>query len=111
MKNRLFLATLAMFFLVSNVAAQEKYDIAIVSYQYDTPKSHIIVSTNGEKFESFDVEKEELQGKVWGISANPLIKQVNKMQSEGWEVFSGMSSSYNSSTGVSFYYFTMRKKK
>jgi hypothetical protein len=89
--------------------AQEKYDLAVVGYLYDTPKSHIVVSINGEKFEQYDVEREELQGKVWGITMNPLLKQVNKLQSEGWEVVGGLTTSGLPS--VSLFYYSLRKKR
>jgi hypothetical protein len=91
------------------LSAQEKYDLAVVGYLYDTPKSHVVVSLNGDKFEQIDVERDELQGKVWGISMNPLLKQVNKMQAEGWEVVGGLTTS--GLPAVSLFYYSMRKKR
>jgi hypothetical protein len=107
------IATAAFLFCIGGnlLVAQEKYDLAVVSYLYDTPKPHIAFSINGEKFEMIDIEKEEMQGKVWGLTPNPLIKRVNQMQSEGWEVVGGLMSSYNSSTGVSQLYYSLRKKR
>ena len=76
------------------LSAQDKYDLAVLSYQYDTPKPHIVSSINGDKFEVVDIEKDELQGRVWGISMNPIIKRANKMQNEGWELVGGLGVSY-----------------
>ncbi len=111
MKLNSLLVFISLVFCSNFAYAEDKYDLAVASYQYDTPKSHIVVSVNGDKFEVFDVEKDELQGKIWGISVNPLIKHVNKMQNEGWEVVGGLTSSYNSSTGVSLLYYSLRKKR
>jgi hypothetical protein len=113
MKLKTTLATAALLFCMGSnlLLAQDKYDLAVVSYLYDTPKPHIAFSINGDKFEMVDVEKEEMQGKVWGLTPNPLIKRVNQMQNEGWEVVGGLNSSYNSSTGVSQLYYSLRKKR
>ena len=40
---------------------------------------------------------------------NPLIKAVNKMQNEGWEVVGGMTASGLPS--ISLFYYSMRKKR
>jgi len=93
----------------SGLKAQDKYDLAVVGYRYDTPKNHIYISINGEKSEQIDVEREELEGNIWGVSMNPLIKRVNKMQNEGWEVVGGMNASGLPS--VSLFYYSLRKKR
>ncbi len=112
MKLKSFVVTGAILIAgMSSIKAQDKYDLAVVSYQYDTPKPHIVFSINGDKFETQDVEKDELQGKVWGISMNPIIKRVNKMQNEGWEVVGGLEYSYNVSTGVTQMYYNLKKKR
>lgn len=90
-------------------AAQDKYDLAVVGYFYDTPKSHVYLSINGEKFEQIDIEREELSNKPWGTNLNPLIKQVLKLQSEGWEVVGGVNASGLPSASLFFY--NLRKKK
>lgn len=89
--------------------AQGSYELAVVGYFYDTPKPHVYTSINGEKFEMVDVEREELGAKPWGTNLNPLIKQVNKLQSEGWEVVGGMNASGLPSASLFFY--NLRKKK
>lgn len=110
MKLKTIFVLLSAFFAGTCILkAQDKYDLAVVGYLYDTPKSHIVVSLNGDKFEQFDVERDELQGKVWGISMNPLIKQVNKMQNEGWEVVGGLTTS--GLPAVSLFYYSMKKKR
>ena len=110
-KSTITAAALLLFASGNVLSAQEKYDLAVISYQYDTPKPHIVSSINGDKFESIDIEKDELQGKVWGISMNPIIKRANKMQEEGWELVGGLEYSYNVSTGVTQMYYNLRKKR
>jgi hypothetical protein len=106
-KSFLFLALFAFFSI--GLSAQEKYDIAVVGYFYDTPKCHVYTSINGEKFEQVDIEREELTNKPWGTNMNPLIKQVNKLQSEGWEVVGGLNASGLPSASLFFY--NLRKKR
>jgi hypothetical protein len=108
-KTRIAAIAILLFAGLNRLGAQEKYDLAVVGYLYDTPKSHIVVSTNGDKFEQYDVERDELQGKVWGISMTPLLKQVNKMQAEGWEVVGGLTTS--GLPAVSLFYYSLRKKR
>ncbi len=91
------------------VTAQEKYDLAVVGYFRDVPDPWILVSINGEKFEQKAVLKEDLNGKPWGISMNPLLKVVNRLQNEGWEVVGGMETS--GLPTQSMFYFTLRKKR
>lgn len=98
-----------MMSLLFFVNAQDKYELAVVGYRYDTPKSQIYISINGEKSEQYDVEREQLEGKIWGVSMNPLIKAVNKMQDDGWEVVGGMNASGLPS--ISLFYYNLRKKK
>jgi hypothetical protein len=108
-KRTITAITVLLFTSVSFLNAQDKYDLAVVGYLFDTPKSHIVISINGEKFEQVDVERDELQGKVWGISMNPLLKHVNKMQAEGWEVVGGLTTS--GLPAVSLFYYSLRKKR
>ena len=96
-------------FSTAGLSAQEKYDLAVVGYFYDTPKCHVYTSLNVEKFEQLDIEREELGNKPWGTHMNPLIKQVNKLQSEGWEVVGGLNAS--GLPAASLFYYNLRKKK
>lgn len=110
MKTKILFVMAMLFSLaVTTVKAQDKYDLAVVGYRYDTPKSQIYISVNGEKSTQYDVEREELEGRIWGVSMNPLLKAVNKMQNEGWEVVGGMTASGLPS--ISLFYYSMRKKR
>jgi hypothetical protein len=109
MKIKALLFAAIMAFTFGTASAQGGYELAVVGYFYDTPKSHVYVSINGDKFEQFDIEREELGGKPWGVNLNPLIKQVLKLQSEGWEVVGGMNASGLPSASLFFY--NLRKKK
>lgn len=110
MKMKTILMAMALFIgSVTGLMAQDKYDLAVVGYRYDTPKSQIYISINGEKSEQYDVERDQLEGKLWGVSMNPLIKAVNKMQNEGWEVVGGMTASGLPS--ISLFYYSLRKKR
>lgn len=105
---------LALLFTFGGIAyvkaqATPQYDLAVVGYFFDTPKSQIVISINGEKFEQQDVEREELQNARWGVNLNPLIKRVNKLQSEGWEVVGALNTS--GLPAVSMFYYSLRKKK
>jgi len=99
-------ASLLMF---SHFASAQVYDMAVVGYFNDVPKPLILVSINEDKFEQIQVERSELQGQLWGASLNPLLKQVNKMQAEGWEVVGGMNTSGLPSRAM--FYYSLRKKK
>jgi hypothetical protein len=103
----IFLGTALLAF--TQVASAQVYDLAVVSYFNDVPKPLIIVSINDDKFEQIPIERSELQGQLWGASLNPLLKHVNKLQAEGWEVMGGMSTSGLPSRAT--FYFTLRKKK
>ena len=98
-------------FAVNALKAQNNsYDLAVATYIFDTPKPHITVSINGERFVFLDVEKGDMDGEAWGRSLNPLIKQVNKLQAEGWEVVGGVSNGSLSVNAPVFFY-NLRKKK
>ena len=94
---------------ITGLMAQDKYELAVVGYRYDTPKSQIYISINGEKSDQYDVEREQLEGKIWGVSMNPLLKAVNKMQDQGWEVVGPMNTSGLPS--IQLFYFTLKKKR
>ena len=98
-------------FAVNGLKAQgNNYDLAVATYIFDTPKPHITVSINGERFVFVDVEKADMDGEAWGRSFNPLIKQVNKLQAEGWEVVGGVANGSLSANAPVFFY-NLRKKR
>lgn len=103
------LACLLFLVISGTVAAQQKYELAVVAYYRDVPDPLILVSINGEKFEQTYVPKEELNGKVWGMSMNPLLKRVLKMQDEGWEIVGGMITS--GLPNQSMFYYSLQRKK
>jgi len=105
----IIITTMLVLGLITGLLAQDKYDLAVVGYRYDTPKSQIYISINGDKSEQYDVERDQLDGKLWGVSMNPLIKAVNKMQDQGWEVVGGMTCSGLPS--IQFFYYNLRKKR
>ena len=110
MKMKTIIATaLLLFACVRITVAQDKYDLAVVAYYRDVPNPLLLVSINGEKFEQIEVQKEELNGKTWGISMNPLITYVNKMQDQGWEVVGGLLTS--GLPNQSMFYYSLRKKR
>lgn len=103
---------LILFFAVASVgtiAAQDKYDLAVVGYYRDVPDPMLLISINGDTYEQKYVPKEELNGKTWGMSMTPLLKYVNKLQNEGWEVVGGMQVSGLPSQ--SMFYYSLRKKR
>ena len=103
------LATLLVLGASGFLSAQTKYDLAVVAYYRDVPDPLILISLNGEKFQQITVQKEELNGKTWGISMNPLITQVNKLQNEGWVVEGGMIAS--GLPNQSMFYYNLKKKR
>ncbi|MCF8278386.1 MAG: hypothetical protein K9J17_16780 [Flavobacteriales bacterium] len=78
------LLTFALLFSVNTLMAQEKYDYAVVNY--DASSQSIFVSINGESFEQIKVSKDETKEKFLDLS--PVLRQLNKMNDEGWEVYS-----------------------
>jgi hypothetical protein len=94
---------------LTGLMAQDKFDIAVVGYRFDTPNSQIYISINGERSEQYDITREQLDGKMWGVSMNPLLKAVNKMQNDGWEIVGGMQAS--GLPGISMFFYSLRKKR
>lgn len=105
----LFFALLFALTGFSTIHAQDKYDLAVVGYYRDVPDPLLLISINGETYEQKYVPKEELNGKTWGMSMTPLIKYVNKLQDEGWEVVGGMQTS--GLPNQSMFYYSLRKKR
>lgn len=100
--SRMFLTAVLFFVLHTNVQAQDKYDYAMVTYKY---KDKILeVDINGENYERIDV-KEPVN--TYYYLAPPALKQVKKMNNEGWELFD------TSNTGIGtlpVFVFYLRKK-
>ena len=109
MKTIQSILVIAAFVLFANTSSAQSYDLAVVGYFNDVPKPLILISINEDKFEQIAVERAEMQGQLWGASLNPLLKQVLKMQSEGWEVVGGMNTSGLPSRAM--FYYSLRKKR
>ncbi|MCW5908212.1 MAG: hypothetical protein KIS94_10155 [Chitinophagales bacterium] len=107
--RNLFLAAVLFCGCHTVTFAQDKYDLAVIGYYRDVPDPLILISVNGEKFEQIIVSRDELNGKTWGMSVNPLLKQVNKFQDQGWEVVGGMQTS--GLPNQSMFYYSLRKKR
>ena len=108
--KQLIIIVCIMFAVNGLIAQSNNYDLAVATYIFDTPKPHITVSINGERFVFVDVEKGDMDGEAWGRSLNPLIKQVNKLQADGWEVVGGVANGSLSVNSPVFFY-NLRKKK
>lgn len=102
MKNivKVLLCMLLFLGAFSKAEAQEKYEYAVITYQIDASK--IVISINGNELKTIGASKTSKEY----FDANPALKEVSKMNEEGWEVFS---------TGVLWEYktlfFYLRKKK
>lgn len=93
----------------STITAQEKYDYAMIYYG-GYPKQILALSVNGVKYEERNIEKEELQSKVWYSDLNPALKRMGELQLEGWELdsYTGMPTLAN---GGGYTFLLKRKQK
>jgi len=93
---------IALVLLISSIAAsaQDKYDYASVSFDNYLSVQFLVISYTNKPTEITKL-KEKSESK-WDISY--LLQQVDKMQNEGWELFS------DHVTG-STYIYNFRKKK
>ena len=73
--------------------AQTDYDYVVVTYE--ALAKTMVVSYNGDSIEQVRVPPSEGLGKAW-LGANPALKEVNRLEDEGWELFdTGMLGSIN----------------
>ncbi len=96
---KLTILSLVFFAFTISVHAQDKYQFAIVAMT--SPNHTLYVSINGETYQEIKAEKGELCG---SLCYTPLLKKVNEMQDQGWEVFS-------TDKGVYEMFYHLRKKK
>lgn len=102
MKAKKIIITALLAMLILGLKAQDKYEYAVISYilSSSSTKGTITISKEG-KFSITDVKLSE------GFITNnflPVLEVVNKLSSEGWEVYSNnVLQNYN--------YFYLRKKK
>ena len=90
--------------LISGVQAQEKYDFAVVSYDY--PKS-LSVNYSNKPFQKTEVDKETMKNGQFG----PLLHKVAEMQNEGWEVYNSTVFTSSLNNGLPTHLFYLRKKQ
>ncbi len=89
MKTKHLFFTIALFFSIAFMNAQDKYEFAII--EYNTFHYDLSVSIDGKEYkkEKVDFSNQEKSG----FNANPFLNKVKEYQDKGWEVMS-----FNSST-------------
>ncbi|MBI1288599.1 MAG: hypothetical protein GC178_13590 [Flavobacteriales bacterium] len=97
------LLAFALLFSANALMAQEKHDYAVITH--NTQHLKIIVSLNGEKAEEINIPKED-QINVY-YDTNPGLKQVNKMEDDGWELFD----TGTAGSGYTYVYYMRRKEQ
>ncbi|ABG59731.1 hypothetical protein [Cytophaga hutchinsonii] len=79
----ILLTSILFLSILNNLQAQNKYDYAMVTYRF---KDKIVeVDINGEVYTKIDVDVKENGNSYYLVS--PALKQVKKMNNEGWELF------------------------
>ena len=104
MKTKIQTTLLTVFFffgLLTGIQAQDKYEYAVITFRPGALQ--LIVSINGSDFKKVDVTKSEIQDP---FDTNPALKEISKMNADGWEVFS--TGELGANNGFIFY---LRKKK
>lgn len=96
------LLVFALLFSVNTLMAQEKYDYAAILF--DAAKVELCISINGSSYEKPKLPKEASKEKYRDF--NPVLKQLNEMNDEGWEVYSVLNLS-----GSPSYLYNLRRKE
>ena len=94
------LLALALLFSVNTLVAQAKYDYAVLLYTMGY--KHVMLATNGEKYEEIDITDMKDFNK---IGANPALRELNKLEDDGWELFD------TEFTGAIYLFFLRRKEQ
>ena len=97
----ILLTGILVFGLLTALKAQEKFEYAVISYHINNTR--LSVSINGTEFKKIDVSKSEIQDY---FDVNPALKELSKMNTEGWEVFN--TGTLGANNVILFY---LRKKK
>ncbi len=95
-----------VFGLQIGLQAQEKYEFAIVSYNYFDMT--IEFSIDGKDYNSIKVPNAEKMG--WR-DANPVLKEIKKMNDEGWEIFNTGITPGSSAHSENYTFFLKRRRK
>ncbi len=104
-KSSLLLTLLLLIVLSVRLHAQDKYEYAVLDY---TPSYKLIeISINGKDYKKLKVEKSEIQG---DSDVNAALKEIEKMSSEGWEVFSASTGNNGSTLSLKSFTFFLRRK-
>jgi hypothetical protein len=71
-----------LLFTVNAALAQDKYEYASIAYARSY--GQLEISINGTEFKKIEVPKDELKVP---LNINPVLREVSKMNAEGWELF------------------------
>lgn len=107
MKAKTLLLSLFLSLAVFGLKAQDKYEYAIISY---SPYwANISISIGGQNHEIIPVADNKLKER----KLNAILEEVNKMQEQGWEVFSVQAINNNAPTTYTLpdQMFYLRRKK
>ncbi len=112
MKIKHILFTIALFFSVIFINAQDKYEFMII--EYSTMDNVVSMSIDGLEFkkEKINWDKHDKSG----YNANPLLEKVKEYQDKDWEVMNintqiGGGYTQGGSTNNSEIYFAYLRKK
>ncbi len=98
------IAVTLLFFVFSYAAsAQEKYSYATVTLTGQV----LSVSTEND-FTETKINKDDFKKSAFGTDFGPLLKKVNEMGKEGWEVYNNTDLSFMQGVHIITYY--LKKK-
>lgn len=98
----------ALLFSVNTLMAQEKYDYAVIRFQdYDT-KLYITIN---EEVEAVEIPKEVFKDKLKSFSPVPALKQVNRLEDEGWTLYDNTVSALGTTSQLTYVFFLRRKEQ
>ena len=97
------LTGLLFFGLLTGLQAQDKYDYAMITYKL--MDKIVEVDINGEDYKRIEV----VPPKNTYYLASPALKEVKKMNSEGWELFATGNTEYGPNV-IPIFVFYLRKK-
>jgi len=99
----ILLISFFLFGITVSTQAQQKYEYAVVTY--NTYTRTIIISIDNEESKKIQIDKNEV---VNTSDALPVLKEINKMSNDSWDVYSSNGSETNQSH-FTFYFFLRRK--
>lgn len=105
MKAKHILFTIALFFSIAFINAQDKYEFMII--EFTTYKNDLSVSIDGKEF--IKEKAEYINQEKSGYNANPFLAKVKFYQDKGWEVWN-LNSAINGGTTSEVHFAHLRKK-